>query len=226
MSHELRTPMHSILSFARLGLRKSGAAPREKLKTYFELIVSSGDQLLELLDNLLDLGTLESAHASYSLREYDLAEDVKKVVSEFRAIMDEKEITLIYHSFGSPAPARYDRTRLFQVLRNLLANAMKYTAPGREVRVVLESGYLQKNGYRQRAWKVMVVDQGIGVSKEELVSVFEKFVRGSKTKEGDGGVGLGLSICKRIIDDHHGAIWVEQNEKEGTTFCFLLPSLE
>lgn len=226
MSHELRSPVHSILSVARLGEKKVDGALREKLKSYFEMIVSSGDQLLELLSDLLDLGTLESAHATYSLREYDLEKDVRKVVSEFRAMMDEREISLVYHPEQYPAPARYDKTKLFQVLRNLLSNAMKYSAPKKEVRVLLGSDYIATNGYRQRAWKVMVIDQGIGVNKEELATVFEKFVRGSRIKAGDSGVGLGLSICKRIIEDHHGIIWAEQNKEEGTTFCFLLPSLE
>ena len=223
MSHELRTPMHSILSIARLGLKRVDFSPREKLKSYFEMIVTSGDQLLELLSDLLDLSTLESTRASYSLGEYDLAKDLEKVINEFVVMMDERKITLSYHFQCFPAPARYDRTKLYQVLRNLLANAMKFSTPQKEVKVILKKDYLEVNGYRQSAWKVMVVDQGVGVASDELESVFGKFVKGSKTYRGAGGVGLGLSICKRIIEDHNGIIWAEQNEAEGTTFCFLLP---
>lgn len=223
MSHEMRTPMHSILSIARLGLKRVDFSSREKLKSYFEMIVTSGDQLLELLSDLLDLSTLESARASYSLKEYDLAKDLEKLVAEFRVMMDERKIKLSYHPLCFPAPARYDRTKIFQVLRNLLANAMKFTDPQKEVKVILKKDYLEVNGDRQSAWKVMVIDQGIGVDKDELESVFNKFVKGSKAYRGAGGVGLGLSICKRIVEDHKGIIWAEQNEGEGTTFCFLLP---
>ncbi len=225
MSHELRTPMHSILSVARLGLKRADTAPREKLESYFTLIVTSGDQLLELLSDLLDLSTLESARASYSFREYDLAKDLEKVVTEFTTMMDEKHISLSFEPPLHPTPARYDKTKFYQVMRNLLANAMKFTAPYKEVRIVLSEDYLASNGDRQAAWKVMVIDQGIGLEKDELESVFGKFVKGRKTSRAVAGVGLGLSICKRIVEDHHGTIWAEQNEHKGATFCFKLPAL-
>ena len=124
------------------------------------------------------------------------------------------------------APARYDRTKLYQVVGNLLGNAMKFTAAKKEVRVVLQEDYLEINGQQQAAWKVMVIDQGIGVEPAELESVFGKFVKGSNAYSGTAGVGLGLSICKRIVEDHHGIIWAEQNVVEGAIFCFLLPALD
>jgi len=225
MSHELRTPMHSILSIARLGLKRVETSSREKLESYFEMIINSGEQLLELLSDLLDLSTLESSKACYSLKEYDLEKDLEKVINEFRVMMEEREIVLSYQATGSAAMARYDRTKLYQVMRNLLVNAMKFTPPQKKVTVLLKKDYLDINGERQDAWKVMVVDQGIGVEKDELASVFGKFVKGSKTCRVSGGAGLGLSICQRIVEDHHGIIWAEQNEVEGTTFCFLLPAL-
>jgi signal transduction histidine kinase len=190
------------------------------------MIVTSGDQLLELLSELLDLSTLESTRACYNLAEYDLSKDLEKVAAEFKVMMDEKEIALSFESQWYPAPARYDKTKLYQVLRNLLVNAMKFTAPKKEVKIVLKKDFLEKEGGRQPAWKVMVVDQGIGVEKDELELVFGKFVRGSKMPRETSGVGLGLSICKRIVEDHHGMIWAEQNEPEGTIFCFLLPALD
>ena len=226
MSHELRAPMHSILSIARLGLKRVYTAPLEKLESYFALIVTSGDQLLELLSDLLDLSTLESARACYSFREHDLAKDLEKVVAEFKVMMDEKQLLIAFESPSSPAPARYDKTKFFQVMRNLLVNAMKFSAPHTEVRIVLKKDCLKRNGERQAAWKIMVIDQGIGLEKDELESVFGKFVKGGKTYKDAGGVGLGLSICKRIVEDHHGSIWAEQNEGVGATFCFMLPALD
>ena len=226
MSHELRTPIHSILSVARLGLKRTGTASREKLKSYFSMIVDSGDQLLELLSDMLDLGTLESDRASYNFGQYDLTKDIEVIVNEFKVMMDEREIALNYTCPTGPAPARYDRTKLYQVLRNLLSNAMKFTTPQKEVQIVLSMDNMNRDGRMQSFWKVMVIDQGIGVRENELEVVFGKFVKGSKTCAGAGGVGLGLSICKRIIEDHNGIIWAQQNELEGTTFCFLLPAVE
>lgn len=225
MSHEIRTPMHSILSVARLGLKRVSCSSREKLETYFKMIITSGDQLLELLSELLDYSTLESARACYNLADYDLSKDLEKVTAELKVMMDEKEIKLSFETMWYPAPARYDRTKIYQVLRNLLANAMKFSAPKKEVKILLKKDYLEKENVRQPAWKVMIIDQGIGVEKGELESVFDKFVRGSKTSKETSGVGLGLSICKRIIEDHQGIIWAEQNEPEGTIFCFLIPAL-
>lgn len=226
MSHELRAPMHSILSVARLGLKRVHTATREKLESYFTMIVTSGDQLLELLSDLLELSTLESARACYSFREYDLAKDLEKVVTEFKVMMEEKHLSIAFESCSSPAPARYDRTKFFQIMRNLLVNAMKFSAPNKKIRIMLKKDFLENSGDRQAAWKIMVIDQGIGLEKDELESVFGKFVKGGKTYNNAGGVGLGLSICKRIVEDHHGSIWAEQNEGEGATFCFMLPALD
>jgi PAS domain S-box-containing protein len=226
MSHELRTPMHSILSIARLGLKRVDRSPREKLGSYFQMIITSGDQLLELLSDLLDLSTLEADRACYSLQEYDLAKDLEKVVSEFRVMMAESGIKLNYESPAYPAAVRYDKIKIYQVLRNLLTNAMKFTPSQKEITVVLKKDTLEKSGDSHPAWKVMVIDQGAGIEKDELGLVFGKFIQGSRTSMRAGGVGLGLSICKRIIEDHHGIIWAEKNEQEGATFCFLLPALE
>ena len=124
MSHELRTPMHSILSCARLGLRKVECAPREKLKSYLKMIVTSGDQLLILLNDLLALTTPESHRAAYTLRERNLVEDISKVVLEFQGLMEESEISLDYEPPHFMAMARYDVTKIYPVMRNLLSNAV------------------------------------------------------------------------------------------------------
>lgn len=226
MSHELRTPMHSILSCARLGLRKVECAPRERLKSYLKMIVTSGDQLLILLNDLLALTTPESHRAAYTLTERNLVEDISKVVLEFQGLMEESKISLDYEPPHFMAMARYDVTKVYQVMRNLLSNAVKFTAPDKMIRVTLQKGAMPSGELPGAAYKVSVIDQGMGLDKEELLTIFNKFTQGRKVMTGTGGVGLGLSICKRIIDDHEGIIWAEQNEDNGTTFSFLLPALE
>lgn len=226
MSHELRTPMHSILSCARLGARKVDSVPRKKLKSYLEMIVTSGDQLLLLLNDLLALSAPESCHAAYTLEERNLVKDIGKVIVEFRGLMEESEISLIYELPKCAALARYDATKIYQVLRNLLSNALKFSASNKTIRVTLKQGSIGQGKLCRVAYKVSVIDQGMGLDTEELQSVFEKFTQGRRVKTGIGGVGLGLSICKRIIEDHEGVIWAEQNEDKGTTFSFLLPALQ
>jgi two-component system sensor histidine kinase VanS len=110
------------------------------------MIVTSGDQMLVLLSDLLDLSTLESTSSSYSFRDYDLVKDLDRMVAEFKVMMAERTISLTYQSLVSSAPALYDRTKLYQVIGNLLANAMKFTAPKKEVRVALIDEYLEING--------------------------------------------------------------------------------
>jgi signal transduction histidine kinase len=110
------------------------------------MIVTSGDQMLVLLSDLLDLSTLESTSSTYSFRDYDLVKYQDRMVSEFKVMMAEREISLTYQSLVSSAPARYNRTKLYQVIGNLLVNAMKFTAPQKEVRVALIDEYLEING--------------------------------------------------------------------------------
>lgn len=223
MSHELRTPMHSILCFARLGEKRASVKDWEKLESYFKMIVTSGDLLLELLNDLLDLSTLEALPACTDFQEYDLGEDVGQIVSEFRAMMDERNITLIYQQPLFSLLSNYNQIRIFQVLRNLLSNAIKFSAPGQDIYIDIGTDHINIDGTMLPAWKVRIIDQGIGIAEEELELVFDKFVQGENKKQPGGGVGLGLAICKRIIEDHNGRVWAEQNEPCGAIFTFLLP---
>lgn len=226
ITHELRTPMHSILSFARLGEKRAKLAPREKLESYYGMIIKSGDLLLELLSGLLDLSSLESNQSPYSFGKHNLVTDIKKNVAEFSAMMDESNIALCLEVEAEVAWARYDRTKVFQVMRNLISNALKFSSPGKEICVRLKNEQHLLQGTMQPVWQVMIIDQGIGIAKEELGTVFGKFVQGIKAGRGTGGVGLGLAICKRIIEDHGGVIWAEQNEPEGAVFSFVLPVID
>lgn len=223
ISHELRTPMHSILCFARLGEKRALSKDWDKLESYFKMIVTSGDLLLELLNDLLDLSTLESMPVCSDFQEYDLGQDVEKIVAEFRAMMDEGNITLSYQQPGFPLLSNYNQIRIYQVLRNLISNAIKFSLPGQEIYIDIGTDHIEVDGALQPAWKVRIVDHGVGIQDDQLERVFDKFVQGSDEARSGNGVGLGLAICKRIIEDHHGKIWVEQNEPSGAMFSFLLP---
>jgi PAS domain S-box-containing protein len=223
MSHELRTPMHSILCFARLGEKRAQLKDWDKLESYFKMIVTSGDLLLELLNDLLDLSTLESLPAPSDCNEHDLGEDVGKIVAEFRAMIDESNIALSYQQPTFPLLSKYNQTRIYQVLRNLLSNAIKFSSAGQEIYIDIGTDHINIDGIMLPAWKVRIVDHGVGISEDQLEIVFDKFVQGKQNERVGRGVGLGLAICKRIIEDHRGKIWAEQNEPSGTIFSFLLP---
>ncbi len=223
--------MHGILSFARLSIKRIESASKENLLIYLQMIVTSGGHLLELLDDLLDLSKFEVGNMAYDYHNGNITIDLNDVVNEFNGVVEEKEISLNYSSGlakpdGSFGDVRYDRTRIRQVMRNLLANAVKFSDAEQEIRVTVERSSILVNGKECSAVKIKVIDQGLGIPEDELDLVFGKFVQGSKTKTGAGGTGLGLSICKQIIEDHQGKIWAEQNPVGGTILVFELPLVE
>jgi signal transduction histidine kinase len=213
MSHELRTPMHGILSFSRFGIQNAHTAGPEKLRGYFTQILSSGQGLLELLDDLLDLSKLEAGRMTYEFESASLSAVIFPIIEEFRCAATEKDLTLVGPG-ARDARLVLDRSRIGQVIRNLLSNAIKFARPGGRVAVSVET--------RDDTVLVSVVDQGVGVPADELETIFDKFVQSSRTRSGAGGTGLGLAICREIIRAHRGRIWAE-NTGDGTAFHFELP---
>jgi signal transduction histidine kinase len=225
MSHELRTPMHGILSYACFGIQRIDKVSREKLLEYFQEIASSGEQLMLLLNDLLDLAKLESGKMNYVMDLHEIQPQIENALKEFKAAADEKEIRLLFDNPDKPLKAWFDAHRIGQVLRNLLSNAIKFSKPKRQVHIKVKNDTLQKDGKMQPAVRISIIDQGIGVPEGELESIFDKFVQSSKTRTGSGGTGLGLPICKQIIQQHRGGrIWAELNPDGGMIFHLVLPS--
>ncbi len=219
MSHELRTPMHGILSYAQFGRQRTGRVSEEKLLEYFTEIDTCGRRLLALLNDLLDLAKLESGKMRYTLADGDMEERIESVLSELAPVAEEKQIRFRRDIGLQCGRLPFDRDRIDQVLRNLLANALKFSKSGGEICCTTRT--VEKEG---RTWlKVSVRDQGIGLPEDELDTVFDKFIQSSATNTGSGGTGLGLAICRQIIQDHEGEIWAENNRDGGATFSFILP---
>ncbi|MBL7184797.1 MAG: PAS domain S-box protein [Phycisphaerae bacterium] len=215
MSHELRTPLHSILSFASFGIKKyAGARPR-KLLDYFSRIKQSGQTLLELLNNLLDLTKLESKKAMFAFEPADLGILVRSVTSELDTLLSEQKLTVRYEVSEFDERITLDADKIKQVLRNLLNNAIKFSPEGG----IIDVAVCQV----ENSARVSVRDQGPGIPQDELVAVFDKFVQSSKTKTGAGGTGLGLAICHEIIAAHEGRIWAENRQESGAVFSFEIP---
>ncbi|MBL8376946.1 MAG: PAS domain S-box protein [Burkholderiales bacterium] len=218
MSHELRTPMHAINSFADFGQTKADKAPREKLQHYFSNIRLSGSRLLELLNDLLDLAKLEAGRMTLSKSEVEVDRLFAGCIDEFEALAQARGLRI---EVDTPKPAvslECDPTRILQVLRNLVANAIKFSPVGGRVRLsasVADDGLLE----------LRCIDEGVGIPEAELEAVFDKFVQSSKTKTGAGGTGLGLAICREIAQAHGGSI-VASNlpaPQTGAVFTVCLP---
>ena len=219
MSHELRTPMHGILSYAQFGRKRIDKVSRDKLLEYFTEIAASGDRLMTLLNDLLDLAKLESGKMDYTHRLNNIEEQIDIVLAEFTPVAEEKQLRIDKRIGPECRRLFFDRDRIDQVLRNLLSNAVKFSRPGG--RITFETCMVLEND--QRFLKVMVKDQGVGIPEDECETIFHKFIQSSQTKTGSGGTGLGLAICRQIITDHNGRIWAENNSEGGAIFSFTLP---
>jgi signal transduction histidine kinase len=214
ISHELRTPMHGILSFANFGLTKAETATRGKLLDYFERIHVSGERLLGLLNDLLDLSKLEAGRMDMEFAAQDVNLFVQNVVDEFRSLVSEKNVSITFEGRVED-PFVLDANRFMQVLRNTVGNAVRFSPPGGQIRIEVTrpAGKLS----------VSVQDEGVGIPEDELEAVFAKFIQSRKTKTGAGGTGLGLAICREIISAHQGRIWAEGGRKIGAKIRFEIP---
>lgn len=230
MSHELRTPMHAILSFSRLGLKRTadvGDAP-DKLKQYFGRIDQSGERLLALLNDLLDLSKMDAGAMHYDFEHADLRATTQAVLQEIDPLSRERGVRLEFGADLKDHRAWFDPTRIGQVVRNLVWNAVKFTPSGRHVRVRIEAtelpaGRRQADSGTVAGLRLTVTDEGVGIPESELDAVFEKFVQSSKTKSGAGGTGLGLAICREIVMAHGGRIWARNNSAGGAELIVELP---
>ncbi len=220
MSHELRTPLHGILSFASFGMRKLDRVSKEKLHQYFQEIHDSGSQLLRLLNDLLDLSKLRAGKMTYEYNKSDIFHTVHIVLNEFEGLLEEKNIEVVVNSMDVHKLIVFDENRVAQVIRNLVSNAVKFSPKNSLIEV--EVSYMQDDSV-----SLSVSDQGVGIPEDELDSIFSPFAQSSKTQTNAGGTGLGLPICKEIIErGHHGWIRAENREEGGTRMTFNIPALE
>ncbi len=215
--------MHGIVSYANFGIKRINKVPKEKLLHYFNEITDSGNRLMLLLNDLLDLAKLEAGMMSYSMKEQDICGTISLQTDQFQTALQEKELQLKVNYSKHPLISVFDAERMGQVLRNLLSNSIKYSERGKTIRIETETKHTIIDGKKEPVIIVSISDQGVGIPKGELETIFDKFSESSKTKTAAGGTGLGLTICKHIIQDHEGSkIWAEANPEGGTIFRLQL----
>jgi len=224
MSHELRTPMHSIMGFTDLCIKR---VDDKKASTYLHNIEKSAVRLTGLLNNLLDLSKLESGKVQLSLKIKNLVDVCETSILELSALLKEKNLSVFIHS-RSIVELVFDEKLIYQTLINLLSNAIKFSPVDSVITIEIKKQDFKLENKIVAGIEVIVHDQGLGIPKDELDSIFDKFIQSSKTSTDAGGTGLGLSICKEIIEFHHGKIWVENNANKqdstsGSAFHFTLP---
>lgn len=221
MSHELRTPMHGILSFAHLGLKRLEKNSTEKMPMYFTQIQDSGNRLLGLLNNLLDLAKLESGKMVMNYTRQTISSVVESVIDEQQLRLSEKDMNVIGERSQSEMSADFDVQLIRQVVTNLLSNAIKFNFPASPIYISIDKILMQ--GVGKEAVLFSLRDEGVGIPEDELDKIFDKFDQSSRTDKGTGGTGLGLAISREIIEAHGGQLWAENHPQKGAVFKFTLP---
>ncbi len=220
MSHELRTPLQSILGFAQLGMLRGRTQPKlagmfEDI--HFEDIHSAGQRMLTLVNDLLEVAKLESAVGTFHMERIDLRGVLRPVIRELEPWLERSHLMMDLRMPDLPLVAKADPLRFQQVIRNVVANAIKYSPPGSTITL---EGYADPQGQTH----LVVRDEGPGIPPSELQSIFEAFVQSSKTKDGSGGTGLGLAICRKIVEAMGGRIFAENVPASGAAFHIILPA--
>jgi len=230
VSHELRTPMTSVLGFAKIirkkletslapafaNLEDKQARDLEKVKGNLDIIIAEGQRLTYLINDVLDLTKLEAGKVEWRTEPVALLDVAAQAVASMEVLAGRKGLALSLESGGGPPPmVMGDRDRLLQVVINLISNAVKFTDRGFIACRVDVSG---------NEAKVTVRDTGLGVLSAYRERIFDKFSQiGEALGDRPKGSGLGLSICREIIERHGGRIWVESPHSGGSAFIFTLP---
>jgi CheY-like chemotaxis protein/anti-sigma regulatory factor (Ser/Thr protein kinase) len=218
MSHEIRTPMNAIMGIADLLAKTALSSEQDK---YVQIFRRAGDNLLNLINDILDLSKVEASQLELERTGFSLNDHLEKVTEMVVARAQEKGLVMVCEIAPDvPNDLVGDPTRLRQVLLNLLGNAIKFTESG-DVTLRVAS---DANPSVPTALRFTVSDTGIGIPDDKLARVFERFTQAdSSTTRRFGGSGLGLTISKRLVELMGGRIWVESEVGTGSLFAFAVP---
>ena len=214
MSHELRTPLNAILGFAQL-IHSDSPAPTPSQMSGIDQILTSGWYLLELIDQILDLSQIETRRLTLSLEPTSLAEVMLECQAMIKPKAEQRGVSVTFAGFPEPCFVYADRTRLKQVLINLLSNALKYG--GKDGPVAIDCAVAAPQRIR-----ISVRDTGAGLSPDKLLQLFQLFNRLGQETGVEGGTGIGLVLSKRLVEAMGGKIGAESTPGSGTVFWFEL----
>lgn len=215
MSHEIRTPIQGFTAISEGLVEHWNIFDESKKLTFATQVANSAKRLASLINNLLDLSKFSADKMILSFEDIDLNKSIEEIINECDALyLNKKAIKIIFHRCED-ASVEADEGRIGQVLRNLCANAIKFSYDYSQIIISL----IRTN----EGLKFTIKDSGIGIPNSELNDIFDPFTQSSFTKTQAGGTGLGLSICKQIINTHQGEIWAENNIDGGSSFHFIIP---
>lgn len=216
MSHDLRTPLNAVLGFSQLLMLDPALAQSAQARRQVQLIHDAGRHLLEMIDEVLDLARIESGGLRLSLEPVDAGQLVAEALRLVEPLAAQHRVAVVHRPARSPWLVQADRTRLRQVLVNLLTNAVKYNRAGGEVVVAMTGD--------ATGAAVAVADDGRGMTPQQLAALFQPFNRVGAEASGIEGTGLGLVIAKQLVEAMHGSLVVRSRLGAGSTFTLWLPA--
>jgi GAF domain-containing protein len=215
MSHELRTPLNAIIGFSEVLSERMFGELNEKQEEYLKDIHASGQHLLSLINDILDLSKIEAGRMELEVTDFDLPMAIDNALTLIRERAARRSIALNTAVDERVGQVQADERKIRQVLLNLLSNAIKFTPEGGRIHVEARSV--------NESIEVSVTDTGVGIAPEDQDAVFEEFRQVGTADKKVEGTGLGLALSRKFIELHGGKIWVESQVGEGSTFTFTVP---
>ena len=229
VSHELRTPLALVLGFAKIIGKKLDDSifpnikvddkkihkTTKQVKDNINIILSEGKRLTDLIDNLLDISKIEAGEVEWKMEKVSVTDIVEQALNVASNLLVEKNLKLIKDVEDGISKIVCDKDRLIQVIINLIANAVKFTKEGS---IICRARKADSKAI------ISIIDTGTGIKKDDQKKIFEKFKQvGDTLTDKPKGTGLGLQICKQIVEHHDGKIWVESELGKGSSFSFTIP---
>ena len=230
VSHEMRTPMQGVLGFARIGKIKAGKATPEELIGYFDKIEQSGNRMLKLVESLLTLAQTawdeHSRLAEEHLQEISPGELAGQCIFMMEPTAATRQQKIVLENLAATPHIHGDAARLRQVLEYLIGNALRYSPEQTTVTVRIADKVDEPaaEGAPAKWLSIQVIDEGCGVPEKEMNAIFEPFYESSRTASGAGGTGLGLALCRTVVNRHRGRLTVANRPQYGAVFEMLLPA--
>ena len=215
MSHELRTPLNAVIGFSEVLLQRMFGELNDKQDEYLKDIYASGQHLLSLINDILDLSKIEAGRMELELTDFDFPTALDSALTLIRERAGRRSIALHLSIDERLGQMRADERKIRQVVLNLLSNAIKFTPEGGRIEVAAVP--------RDEFVEVSVSDTGIGIAPEDQEAVFEEFRQVGTAAKKVEGTGLGLALSRKFIELHGGRIWVQSQVGIGSTFTFTIP---
>ena len=216
MSHELRTPLSAILGFAEQAEKQLDGGDIDGTRRHLSRVVANSDRLAEVIHSVLDLSKVEAGEEHFHFVRLDLGEIVREAISDLHSLVQKRRLSVrLINEIGPTREVVCDGNHIGRVVLNLLSNASKFADEGSSIDIRLWKE-------EESVW-FSIADEGLEIPDHELETIFEPFRQSSRTDKGLGGTGLGLALCKRIVEAHGGEIRAHMDDERHTVFTFSLP---